>query len=288
MDEINQTNSDTLTKTHKCSINGCKNRGPFNAENLLSRHFKTAHSSVKFGCYKCERKFTDQAILFVHLSLNHSVEIPDKKQILLFDGSKEEPIGFLEVEERLVFLDEANGLMEISDFGILPSDLAQHIQIIESAQDKNEDGLNDDEIIEEDLENYASESEYEYELENDIASIDFPLNDSTNQISLQNIYTINQDTLDTTVHEEKMPKKGLETQETSNAGKFCSICSYVFWKKSDLDKHVARVHEGKKPDTYGHSKVPKRIIVSPKKSYFENCDFPVCRNKKIWIQVQPC
>ena len=115
MDEINQTNSDTLTKTHKCSINGCKNRGPFNAENLLSRHFKTAHSSVKFGCYKCERKFTDQAILFVHLSLNHSVEIPDKRQILLFDGSKDEPIGFLEVEERLEFVDEANGLLTNSN-----------------------------------------------------------------------------------------------------------------------------------------------------------------------------
>ena len=253
MDAISQKSSDASTNAHKCTIEGCKNKGPFNTENLLSRHYKIAHSSVKFGCYKCERKFTDQAILFVHLSLNHSVEIPDKKQILLFDGSKEEPIGFLEVEERLVFLDEANGLMEISDFGILPSDLAQHIQIIDSPQ---------------------------IETSEEISSIDLPLNDSTNQIALQNIYTINQDTLDTTVHEEKMPKKGLETQETSNAGKFCSICSYVFWKKSDLDKHVARVHEGKKPETYGHSKVPKRIIVSPKKSYFENCDFPVSRNKK--------
>ena len=167
MDAISQKSSDASTNAHKCTIEGCKNKGPFNTENLLSRHYKTAHSSVKFGCYKCERKFTDQAILFVHLSLNHSVEIPDKKQILLFDGSKEEPIGFLEVEERLVFLDEANGLMEISDFGILPSDLAQHIQIIESMQDKHEDGPNDDEIIEEDLENDASESEYEYESENE-------------------------------------------------------------------------------------------------------------------------
>ena len=256
MDVISQKSSEVLTNTQKCTIEGCKNRGPFNTENLLSRHFKTAHSSVKFGCYKCERKFTDQAILFVHLSLNHSVEIPDKKQILLFDGSKEEPIGFLEVEERLVFLDEANGLMEISDFGILPSNLAQHIQIIDSTQ---------------------------IETSEDIASIDLPLNDSTNQISLQNTYTINQDTFETAVREEKMPKKGLELQETSNSGKFCSICSYVFWKKSDLDEHVARVHEVKKTQTYGHSQVPKRIIVSPKKSYFENCDFPVSRNKKIKV-----
>ena len=278
MDGISQKSSDTSKNTFKCSIEGCHNISPFNTQSLLSRHFKTAHSSVKFGCYKCERKFTDQAILFVHLSLNHSVEIPDKKQILLFDGSKVEPIGFLEVEERLVFLDEANGLMEISDFGILPSDLAQHIQIIDSTQDKNVDGPNDDEIILEDLENNALEFEYEYKSENNISSIDLPLNDSSNQISLQNIYTINQDTLDTAVHEEKMPKKGLEIQETSNSGKFCSICSYVFWKKSDLDKHVARVHEGKNPETYGHSKMPKRIIVSPKKSGFENC---VSRNKKI-------
>ena len=256
MDVISQKSNDISTNTQKCTMEGCKNRGPFNTENLISRHFKTAHSSVKFGCYKCERKFTDQAILFVHLSLNHSVEIPDKKQILLFDGSKEEPIGFLEVEERLVFLDEANGLMEISDFGILPSNLAQHIQIIDSTQ---------------------------IETSEDIASIDLPLNDSTNQISLQNIYTINHDTLDTAVREEKMPKKGLEIQETSNSGKFCSICSYVFWKKSDLDEHVARVHEVKKPQTYGHSQVPKRIIVSPKKSDFENCDFPVSRNKKIKV-----
>ena len=287
MDAISQKSSDASTNAHKCTIEGCKNKGPFNTENLLSRHYKTAHSSVKFGCYKCERKFTDQAILFVHLSLNHSVEIPDKKQILLFDGSIEEPIGFLEVEERLVFLDEANGLMEISDFGILPSDLAQHIQIIDSPQIETSeeissidlplnDGPNHDEFIEEDLENDASEFEYEYESENESEN---ELKDSTNQI-LQNVYTINQDTLDTAVHEEKMPKKGLETQETSNAGKFCSICSYVFWKKSDLDKHVARVHEGKKPETYGSSQVPKRIIVSPKKSYFENCDFPVSRNKK--------
>ena len=84
MDVISQKSSDISTNTQKCTMEGCKNRGPFNTENLLSRHFKTAHSSVKFGCYKCERKFTDQAILFVHLSLNHSVEIPNKKQITLF------------------------------------------------------------------------------------------------------------------------------------------------------------------------------------------------------------
>ena len=180
MDGISLKSSNTSKNTFKCPIEGCQNISPFNTQSLLSRHFKSAHSSVKFGCYKCERKFTDQAILFVHLSLNHSVEIPDKKQILLFDGSKDEPIGFLEVEERLEFVDEANGLLTNSDLGIFQSDLAHHIQVIDSAQ---------------------------MDTSEDIASIDTPLNFSTNQITLQKIYTMSHDTLETAVHEEKMPKK---------------------------------------------------------------------------------
>ena len=180
MDAISQKSSDASTNAHKCTIEGCKNKGPFNTENLLSRHYQIVHSSVKFCCYKCERKFTDQAILFVHLSLNHNIEVPDKKKIVLLDGSKEKPIGFLEVKEKLEFLDGANGVLTNSDLGIFTSDLAQHIQVIDSAQID------------------ASE---------DISSIYIPLNDSTNQITLQKIYTMSQDTLDTAVHEEKMPKK---------------------------------------------------------------------------------
>ena len=128
------TKMDTLTNTHKCTMDGCKNRGPFKTENLLGQHFKTAHSSVKFGCYRCERIFTDQAILFLHLSLNHSIEVPDKKKIILLDGSKQKLIGFLEVEERIEFVDEANGLLTNSDLGIFPNDLPHHIQVIHSAQ----------------------------------------------------------------------------------------------------------------------------------------------------------
>ena len=61
------------------------------------------------------------------------------------------------------------------------------------------------------------------------------------------------DTLDIAVHEEKMPTEVPEIQETNNSGKFCSICSYVFWKQSDLDEHVASVHEGKKLEIYEYS-----------------------------------
>jgi hypothetical protein len=57
------------------------------------------------------------------------------------------------------------------------------------------------------------------------------------------------DTLDIAGHEEKMPKKGPDIQKNSNSGKWCSICSYVFWK------HVARVHEGKTPESYEDSQL---------------------------------
>ena len=65
--------------------------------------------------------------------------------------------------------------------------------------------------------------------------------------------SMNCDTPDIAVHEEKMLTEGPEIQETNNSGKWCSICSYVFWKQSDLDEHVANVHEGKKLETYEHS-----------------------------------
>ena len=180
MDGISQKSSDTSKNTFKCSIEGCHNISPFNTQSLLSRHFKTAHSSVKFGCYGCERKFTDQAILFVHLSLNHNINVPDKKKILLLGGSTNKPIGFLEVKESIEFVDEANGVFTNSDLGIFRCDLAHHIQVIDSAQ----------------MDTYE-----------DIASIDTPLNDSTNQITLQKIYTMSHDTLEPAGHEEKMPKK---------------------------------------------------------------------------------
>ena len=74
--------------------------------------------------------------------------------------------------------------------------------------------------------------------------------EDTSQISNSSM-TYN--TLDIAVHEEKMLKKEPEIQETNNSGKFCSICSYVFWKQSDLDEHVASVHEGKKLEIYKYS-----------------------------------
>ena len=120
----------------KCSIIGCKNKGPFSTESLLSRHFKTAHSSVKFGCYLCQRKFTDQAVIFMHLNINHKIEIPDKTQITLHDGPNIQLIGFLEVEERNEYLDESNGVLTNEELDIFPSDVAEFIQVIDSAKIK--------------------------------------------------------------------------------------------------------------------------------------------------------
>ena len=55
--------------SYKCNIKDCKMKNPFQSEVLLSRHFKTAHSSIKFICYMCERKFADQAVLKMHLDI---------------------------------------------------------------------------------------------------------------------------------------------------------------------------------------------------------------------------
>ena len=88
---------------------------PFQKEVLLSRHFKTAHSSIKFACYLCDRKCTDRAVLIMHLDLSHKIEIPDKKRISIVDGSNPEIIGYLEVEERNEVMNESNGILVIND-----------------------------------------------------------------------------------------------------------------------------------------------------------------------------
>ena len=109
---------DTMTEeslNFKCNIKGCKMKDPFQTEVLLSRHFKTAHSSIKFACYLCERKCTDRAVLIMHLNLSHKIEIPDKKRISIVDGSNPEIIGYLEVEERNEVLNESNGILVIND-----------------------------------------------------------------------------------------------------------------------------------------------------------------------------
>ena len=67
--------------------------------------------------------------------------------------------------------------------------------------------------------------------------------------------SMNCDTTDIAVHEEKMLMEGPEIQEINNSGKWCSICSYVFQKQSDLDEHIARVHGVNGPETYEYSQL---------------------------------
>ena len=69
----------------------------------LVRHLKSFHSGTKFGCYMCERSFTDLNILFFHLK-QHGV-LPDKSKIKLFKTSStkgvNDMLGFLNGQVKI-------------------------------------------------------------------------------------------------------------------------------------------------------------------------------------------
>jgi len=116
--------------SYKCNIKGCKMKNPFQSEVLLSRHFKTAHSSINFSCYLCERKCADRAVLLMHLNLSHKIEEPDKRRISIVNGSNPEIIGYLEVEERNEVLDESNGILISNAANIFSHE--EYFEIIET------------------------------------------------------------------------------------------------------------------------------------------------------------
>ena len=62
--------------------------------------------------------------------------------------------------------------------------------------------------------------------------------------------SMNCDTTDIAVHEEKMLTEGPEIQETNNSG--------IFLKQSDLDEHVTSVHEEKTLETKEHSQLDSK------------------------------
>ena len=78
-------NSQSKMNNQKCPIRRC----PFPAKSYdsagLVRHLKSFHSSTRFGCYLCDRSFSDLNILYLHLK--HHGALPEKNKIKLFETS---------------------------------------------------------------------------------------------------------------------------------------------------------------------------------------------------------
>ena len=84
-----------------CPVPECKIERPLDESvGSLSSHFKAFHSSVLFCCYLCTKAYSDQRVLFVHMT-SHGVPKEEirKKKIALFDKAKQQRIGYLQCEE---------------------------------------------------------------------------------------------------------------------------------------------------------------------------------------------
>ena len=80
-----------------CKIPGCPLPNIPYVGQAMIRHLKAFHPSIRFVCYKCDRQFTDQNVLIVHLSCHCAIgEGIDKKKIALYDTTGEKRVGYLE------------------------------------------------------------------------------------------------------------------------------------------------------------------------------------------------
>ena len=89
------------------NVQKCPLKCPLSARSYdssgLVRHLKSIHSGTKFGCYLCDRSFSDLNILFMHLK-QHGV-LPDKSKIKLFKTSStkgvNDMLGFLNGQVKI-------------------------------------------------------------------------------------------------------------------------------------------------------------------------------------------